>query len=326
MSDNTPCESIREEFSALLDGELTADEQARIDEHLLGCSECLRSLDAMKKVMGLYDELPRVEAPEDVLDGVHEALDDTTVEFERANDGNQRVSYRPVLIAAATLALMAGVSYIAVEGLDSQRQYAAEAPEASMEADVAMVEESIASEATVMRDAAVQQVKEKTAGELESKDKHGHGHSHEGHSHGEESGTPQSPMLKAKPKLIFSDEEVEIPGADIRVVTPEIEEYRKNLKEKVYSAYTIREDGLWIEKGYTDQALTTLKPGTDDYVIMLGEKEYLSALTRHTRDIIFSYEGQWYRIAHIGPLISDIVLGEPHPNSRKKPTDPVPQP
>ena len=102
MSNDTPCASIREEFSALLDGELTAMEQARIDEHLLECSECLRSLDTMKKVMGIYDELPKVSAPDEMLSRVHDELDDNT-ETNESPEASIPVSYRPVMLAAATL-------------------------------------------------------------------------------------------------------------------------------------------------------------------------------------------------------------------------------
>ena len=81
--------------------------------------------------------------------------------------------------------------------------------------------------------------------------------------------------------------------------------------------FTISDKGLWTEKGYTDQPLTLLKPLTTEYTDMMYEKANLVNLTRHTRDIIFSYEGKWYQIAHIGPLIYDPILGNPHPKSRK---------
>ncbi len=325
MSDTTQCAAIREEFSALLDGELTADEQAQIDEHLLECSECLRSLDTMKKVMGIYADLPHVQAPEDLLDGVHEELADNSIEFERSAKASQPVSYRPVLIAAATLAMMAGVSYIAVNGLESNVEMAA-APEAAIQADTVAIEESSKSEAELLREEAEFWQAEEAA----PKKRYKPTMKELRQLHADALKNSAPPTGNAQEKAMTNDAEMKdmadmVTETEIGL-TSEIIEYRKQLKEKVYNAYTIRDDGLWIEKGYSDQTVIPLTPGTDEYVTMLYNKEYLPYLTRHTRDIIFTYENKWYRIAHIGPLIADAVLGDPHPNSRKEPTDPPPQP
>ncbi len=41
---------VREDFSALLDNELTHEERELVEGHLSECAECLRELDALKRV------------------------------------------------------------------------------------------------------------------------------------------------------------------------------------------------------------------------------------------------------------------------------------
>jgi len=57
------CETIREEFSALLDNELDAETRSLVEEHLANCADCLRVLDGYKKVSDLYAAQRRIAAP-----------------------------------------------------------------------------------------------------------------------------------------------------------------------------------------------------------------------------------------------------------------------
>ena len=68
------CEDVREDFSALLDGELSPQEQDAVESHLSDCSQCLRELDGLKQIDTLYGELPRVDAPQGFEDNVQELL------------------------------------------------------------------------------------------------------------------------------------------------------------------------------------------------------------------------------------------------------------
>jgi len=221
--------------------------------------------------------------------------------------------------------MMAGASYIAVNGLESNVEMAA-APEAAIQADTVTIEDSSKSEAELLREEAeFWQAEEATP---KKRYKPTMKELRQLHADALKNSAP--PTGNAQEKAMTNDAKMKdmadmVTETEIGL-TSEIIEYRKQLKEKVYNAYTIRDDGLWIEKGYSDQTVIPLTPGTDEYVTMLYNKEYLPYLTRHTRDIIFTYENKWYRIAHIGPLIADAVLGDPHPNSRKEPTDPPPQP
>ncbi len=68
------CNDIRENFSALLDDELSSEEREHVENHLAQCSECLRALDGLQRVDGLYQALPEVDAPDHLSDAVREAL------------------------------------------------------------------------------------------------------------------------------------------------------------------------------------------------------------------------------------------------------------
>lgn len=68
------CTQARDEFAALLDGELVAESRAAVEAHLSQCSDCLRELDGLKRVDVLYRELPRVTAPVGFDEGVREAI------------------------------------------------------------------------------------------------------------------------------------------------------------------------------------------------------------------------------------------------------------
>lgn len=332
MSNYTNCTEVREEFSALLDKELSAEAVEAIELHLSECAECLRELNAMKQVVELYNELPTQSAPDDFVDGVHEALDEDAIAFSRSKSSSQRVSYRPVFLAAATLALMAGVSYIAMQGLNGDTQYA-KAPEASME--VASVEETVS------------QLSEQEALKKEA--------AYWGDDEAEEAAEPKEErpeFIKGTPEY---DKRIELtmklrkaqgtekaPAGTFEIVmedighTPSGETHptavpteeklmtakkEAELAELIRNQFTVQGDGLWIQKGFSDQPITLLEPGTQEYINFLFSVPNLQNLVRHTRDLIFEHEDNWYRIAHEGPLLHDRVLGPPHPKSRKRAED-----
>lgn len=64
MKTYAECREVREEFSALLDGELSLDEREAVEAHLAECSDCLRLLDGLKRVDTAYRKLPPVAAPD----------------------------------------------------------------------------------------------------------------------------------------------------------------------------------------------------------------------------------------------------------------------
>ena len=330
MNIYTNCTEVRDDFSALLDNELSPEDSEAIELHLSDCSDCLRALEAMKQVVDLYNDLPAQSAPDNFTEGIHQALDEDAIAFSRSERSSQRVSYRPVFLAAATLALMAGVSFIAMQGLNGNDTQYAEAPEASM--DTAALQE-VASEES-LADATQQEeaywgneIKEETTAKKSRPEFI--------------EGTPEYEKrieltLKSREAMGPRNEEPKPFSINITGVgNPEPqdttaegeasnEQYNSPLAELIRSQFTVQEDGLWIQTGYTDQPLTVLEPGTQDYLNLLFRVPNLQNLVRHTRDIIFLHEGKWYRIAHEGPLLPDRVLGYPHPNSRKRTEDIAP--
>jgi anti-sigma factor RsiW len=71
----------REILSALVDGELAADERRFVHEHLQTCAECREIVEEFGHIHGLVENLPRLVAPESF---VTEALEPPRVPVHRA--------------------------------------------------------------------------------------------------------------------------------------------------------------------------------------------------------------------------------------------------
>jgi hypothetical protein len=57
------CKNIRERLTAFLEGVVTLDEQKLIKEHLVGCEQCTKALDDLRKTEVLLKGLQEVEPP-----------------------------------------------------------------------------------------------------------------------------------------------------------------------------------------------------------------------------------------------------------------------
>ena len=67
------CADNRLLHSALLDGELAADERAQVEAHLATCAECTAELAALARTLGMLHALPATRAPLGFVDRVLEA-------------------------------------------------------------------------------------------------------------------------------------------------------------------------------------------------------------------------------------------------------------
>lgn len=70
------CEEIFRRLDDYLDRELTAEEMARVREHLETCEVCAREYDFEEKVLvNLRDRLRRIAAPRDLLSKITKTIE-----------------------------------------------------------------------------------------------------------------------------------------------------------------------------------------------------------------------------------------------------------
>lgn len=109
---------MKQEFSALLDGELTPEKRAAIEAHLAESAEDLRELDGYKRVDALFRGLPREEAPEELEKRLETELRRGPLQFT-ARRLHQRQVW-PLLSAAAMFLLVCGTAlYFSIGGPES---------------------------------------------------------------------------------------------------------------------------------------------------------------------------------------------------------------
>lgn len=125
------CAYAREEFAALLDGELNPEERLALEAHLAQCSDCLRELDGYKRVDTLYRALPVRVAPPEFEAKVRERLRPRVRILGR---GASQRAFWPALALAASLLVVAG--FLAVRHLEPGTMGMASTKE--MAADTAM--------------------------------------------------------------------------------------------------------------------------------------------------------------------------------------------
>jgi len=67
VSEHTDCHDYCEMISEFIDGELSPELCARLEEHLSGCTNCTVVLNTMKKTIDIYHETNEsLELPESV--------------------------------------------------------------------------------------------------------------------------------------------------------------------------------------------------------------------------------------------------------------------
>ncbi len=57
------CNNIKEQLSAHIDNQLSADDRSRVDEHLKGCADCTLYMDDLKRTIAYSKGLEQVEPP-----------------------------------------------------------------------------------------------------------------------------------------------------------------------------------------------------------------------------------------------------------------------
>ena len=100
------CEQVQEQISRLLDGDLSPQEQAAVQEHIAGCAECAALYEAFSAVSDAIGQ-DLEEAPDSLRETV-------MAEIRREEIRRRNQSLRPwrrVLTAAACLVLLVGLGY-----------------------------------------------------------------------------------------------------------------------------------------------------------------------------------------------------------------------
>jgi len=132
-------DDIRDQFSPLLDGELSPEERASVEAALSDDAELLRELDSMKRVDDLFRAMPAVSAPDDFEVVVRERIAPprvAAVAAAAAPPPSRNVARRrfvPMLAAAAALVVCAGI-IVFTAGRGEFRAQLASAPDAELRA------------------------------------------------------------------------------------------------------------------------------------------------------------------------------------------------
>ena len=70
------CQTVKDRFSSLLEGELLPGKEKDIRDHLLSCSDCQREFQTFEKTVYWLHSVEEVDAPEGFLSGVREKLEE----------------------------------------------------------------------------------------------------------------------------------------------------------------------------------------------------------------------------------------------------------
>ena len=131
------CEYYEELIGAVLDGEITAEEEKELRAHLESCEACRNFYEAMQAISGADDALG--EPPENftanVMARVHEAAAPVTPETKPAKKKvsiTRLVTRYGALAAAAAVAIWAGVTFGGTFAAKSADSTASEAPGVAM--------------------------------------------------------------------------------------------------------------------------------------------------------------------------------------------------
>jgi hypothetical protein len=122
------CAENRERLSALLDGELARDEQARVEAHLASCPECSGELASLARMLGMLHALPAERAPIGFVDRVLAAARPTPWYARIARRLVQPWRVKLPLEAAALIVVALGAVYVFQKTPELQQAARHEAP------------------------------------------------------------------------------------------------------------------------------------------------------------------------------------------------------
>ena len=109
------CDEIRELLSAALDGQLTADEQAALDDHIAHCPACSALLDDLRSLQAATAHMEDIPAPAGFAEAVMAAVaaesaqnqDDNVVPFSAKLNRKPRPRWSRWVASVAAVAIIA---------------------------------------------------------------------------------------------------------------------------------------------------------------------------------------------------------------------------
>jgi len=122
------CAENREQYSALLDGELPAAERTRVEAHLAGCAECSAELARLAQMLGMLHALPAERAPLGFVDRVLAAARPTPWYVRAWRGLAQPWRLKLPLEAAAVVIIALGAVYVFQKTPELQQAARHEAP------------------------------------------------------------------------------------------------------------------------------------------------------------------------------------------------------
>ena len=118
------CAEYQELISAMLDGELTAEETAEVEAHIAVCEECKAMYEAFAAVSGMETA--------EVPDTLHEKVMTKVTAAQKAfKTQNNLVRLRPILTTAACLVVVVGTLFAVRGGFRNDSKAKSAAPAAS---------------------------------------------------------------------------------------------------------------------------------------------------------------------------------------------------
>jgi len=267
------CEEVQEEFSALLDDELDPAEVEGVEAHLSTCADCLRELDSLKKVHTVYAALPAVSAPAGFHVTTDETLESTPVSLRVDSRRARMKSYKPLLAAAAMFLFISTMwGAMQMTGREDAATSGTETSASNSVFNVALVE----SEAPETAADAIGVMDTKT-----------------------ESAAPQSPQALdvaaetagaggalAKRRVMMEEDAA---ASSPSFTTPAEPERR-------FATKRVDNRDIWTQEGYADQAVITLTQDSQELRNILSGNPNLAKIVNVVDEVVFEYEGRWYRV------------------------------
>ncbi len=111
--EETTCAWARQVIEAYLDGDLTADEAARLESHLSGCQACAEELALAKRLNLALRDLPEQRCPDRIADAVLDRVGKEPRAARRPAGWYPRV-WRPAALAA--MLLLVAITALVIKG------------------------------------------------------------------------------------------------------------------------------------------------------------------------------------------------------------------